>query len=522
LAISTLLFGDPEQPDARAPFHEFPHPFRNCIVLGLMLGEDGGKMSKSKRNYREPQEIFDRFGADAMRWYFFANQAPWTSVRYSETAIKESIPEFLLRLWNVYRLFVIYANIDGFAPENLLEGTVGQLTSVDLKRATGYRSPGERGELDRWLLSELQRTIADTIRNMDVYDNFPACTKISEFVDALSNWYVRRSRDRFWSADRKSQDKQDAYWTLYECLLTTAKLVAPFTPFVAEILWQNLAGVFGSRVVESVHLCDYPAVEASSVDEALSEKMQLLREIASLGRSARMESKLKVRQPLSKVEVILADAQHQAWLEAHDSLLRDELNVKLVEYTEDADKYITYHVQPNFKRLGPRLGKRMPLVKKALTAANGAVLLGELEAAGKVSLQVDGETVELDGEDMQVRLQAKAGWAAAQGPSCVVVLATQLTDQLVREGLARDLVRHIQERRKAVDCQYTDRIDVGIVTDSSELQTAIEENRDHVASEILANTLVDKPLADVEPAVHEIAGSRVEIFLRVVSTAAAE
>ncbi|HEV3025658.1 MAG TPA: isoleucine--tRNA ligase, partial [Pirellulales bacterium] len=261
LAISTLLFGRGElQRDADAPRYDYPHPFRNCIVLGLMLGEDGQKMSKSKRNYREPQEIFDRYGADALRWYFFANQAPWTSIRYSEQAIKESIPEFLLRLWNVYSFFVIYANIDGFDPAALFEaavltGDLGQLGPDVLARGQGYRPVRQRSELDRWIASELARTAAAVTERMDAYDNFTACGRITAFVDALSNWYVRRSRDRFWTGEQTT-DKRDAYWTLYECLLTTTKLIAPFVPVLAETLWQNLAVAgTGGRTLESVHIC---------------------------------------------------------------------------------------------------------------------------------------------------------------------------------------------------------------------------------------------------------------------------
>jgi isoleucyl-tRNA synthetase len=202
LAISTLLFGDESSTDANRRLTDFPHPFRNCIVLGLMLGEDGQKMSKSKRNYREPNEIFDRYGADALRWYFFANQPPWTSIRYNEQAIKDSIPEFLLRLWNVYSFFVIYANIDAFDPARGLAGKVDQLASQELRAAKTFRPASGRSELDRWILSELSRTLAAVIEHMDQYDNFAACGEITAFVDALSNWYVRRSRDRFWSEDK--------------------------------------------------------------------------------------------------------------------------------------------------------------------------------------------------------------------------------------------------------------------------------------------------------------------------------
>lgn len=520
LAISTLVFGAEDQPDADASPRPFPHPFRNCIVLGLMLGEDGNKMSKSKRNYREPNEIFDRYGADAMRWYFFANQPPWTSIRYSESAIRDSISEFLLRLWNVYSFFVIYAQIDGFAPEQLLDGEAGDLTPEVLARAKGYRPIEQRGELDRWIMSELNRTVAAVIESMDAYDNFPACARLSEFVDGLSNWYVRRSRERFWSGERDSAEKQDAYWTLYECLLTTAKMIAPFTPFVAEAIWQNLAGVFQGRVRESVHLCDYPTSRSSAVDGDLSDRMRLLREIASLGRSARMEAKLKVRQPLSKVEVILVDPRHQSWLEAHDTLLRDELNVKKVDYTTDAEKYITYAVVPNYPRIGPRFRKLQPAIKQALSKADAGVLLRELSANGNVKLDLGSEIAVLDSDDLQVRLEAKPGWSAAQGSQCVVVLSTELTDALVREGYARDLVRNVQEQRKAINCQYTDRIEVGIVTGSPELRQAIEENVEYIRNETLAVALRWEPLPDIAAVQASIADSDVQIFVRVASGSA--
>ena len=520
LAISTLLFGDEQQTDPRAPQHAFPHPYRNCIVLGLMLGEDGQKMSKSKRNYREPGEILDRYGADALRWYFFANQAPWTSIRYSEAAIKESIPEFLLRLWNVFSFFVIYANIDHFAPAELVSGAVGDLGPATLDHAVGRRPPEQRGELDRWVISELHKTLAAVVERMDAYDNFAACQQITAFVDALSNWYVRRSRDRFWTNDpQQATAKQDAYWTLYECLLTTCQMIAPFTPFLAEHLWRNLAGVFGSRATASVHLCDYPTPNQAWVDEALSERMRLLREIASLGRAARMESKLKVRQPLAKVEVILADSTHQPWLEAHDALLREELNVKQIEYTEEAERYIEYQVQPNFKRLGPRIGRRLPAVKQALAATHGGHLLSQLTQHGQVTLVIDNEDLILTPEDIAVRLQARAGWAAAQGPGVVVVLATELTQDLIREGYARDLVRLVQDRRKQLNCQFTDRILLRMQVPNEELRQAIQDNAAYIQEETLALQLECVEILQSETAVElELAGEQIVLDVQVVST----
>ena len=516
LAISTMLFGDDTSQDDDAHAEPFPHPYRNCIVLGLMLGEDGGKMSKSKRNYREPAEIFDKYGADALRWYFFANQAPWTSVRYSERAIKESIPEFLLRLWNVYSFFAIYANIDEFKPAESIAGEVGQLTSAELLRGTGFRPVRERAELDRWILSELNRTAVTVVERMDAYDNFTACAAINEFVDALSNWYVRRSRDRFWSGDKQSPEKLDAYWTLYECLLTTARLVAPFVPFLAESIWQNLAGIFGSQVVESVHLCDYPKGDVAAVDHQLSRRMQLVRDITSLGRSARMAAKLKVRQPLASVKVILADTTDQTWLEDHGDLIRQELNVKQVEYTKEAEQYIRYLVQPNFKRLGPRVGKLMPALKDALIGADGARILDELERLGHVNISLpSSDQVRLDRDDIQISLQAKEGWAAAQNRSCVVVLATELTPELIREGLVRDLVRLIQERRKELQCSYTDRIVVTIDTAANEIRQAVTENVDYITRETLTIQVDLREILDDTAIQHNVAGHDMKLLVAV-------
>ncbi len=509
LAISTLLFGQKSD----AP-QEYPHPYKNCIVLGLMLGEDGKKMSKSKRNYREPTEIFDKYGADALRWYFFANQPPWTQIRYSEQAIKDSIPEFLLRLWNCYSFFSIYANIDKFDPAAALTGDVGQLTSDDFSTAKGYRALAERNELDRWIMSELHRTARDVVTRMDAYDNYAACGAITAFVDALSNWYVRRSRDRYWSGAH-TPDKLDAYWTLYECLVTTSKLIAPFVPFLAESLWQNLVvAPFGERAIESVHLTDYPTGNAAAVDALLSERMALVREIVSLGRNARMGAKLKVRQPLGKVEVILADRTHQAWLEQHGGLVCEELNVKAVDCAPNADQYISYTVLPDLKRLGPKLGKRLPALKAALAAADPAVLMKQLESNGAAALALPDGEVSLDREDLQIRLQAKEGWAAAQGPLAVVVLSTELTPELLAEGLAREFVHAVQGQRKDTGCEYTDRIEIGVVGASDELQQAIRENLEFILGETLATRLVFTELEGVEPVECKLGEYTIRLFVK--------
>ncbi len=504
LAISTMLFGNEEV--------AYPHPFKNCIVLGLMLAEwyeskdgkqrflteeearDGlgsdfvvksGKMSKQLRNYRSPQEIFDRYGADALRWYLFANQPPWNSILYSERAIKDSIPEFILRLWNVFSFFTIYAEIDGFKGPSEIVGPLDQLNSAEFALAPTYRPIEQRSELDRWMMSELAAACKDVVERMDKYDSYGACQTLNALVDALSNWYVRRSRSRYWAADKQSPEKLDAYWTLYETLVVIAKLIAPFIPFVAEVLWRHLKGN-QAGVRESVHLCDYPDGSFSSPDPVHNQRMALLREIASLGRSARMEAKLKVRQPLGRVEVTLADEQHIEWLMKHDDIVREELNVKEIHYASGASPFVEYSVQPNFRKLGPRVGPLLPKVKQALATASGAQMLEQMTLHGKISLTIDGKNIDLDNEDIQVRMNAKAGWAASQGKSCVVALNTELTDILIREGIANDAIRLIQDMRKKRQCNFTDRIEVTLHSFETLIRDAIHENRERICTETLA------------------------------------
>jgi len=266
-----------------------------------------------------------------------------------------------------------------------------------------------------------------------------------------------------------------------------------------------------------VHLCDFPCGDPARIDGELSDNMRLVREISSLGRSARMEAKLKVRQPLAKVEVILADRSAQPWLEAHGRLIGDELNVKQIEYTSDADKYVSYQVQPDFKRLGPRVGRQMPAVKQALLEADAGRLLQELESTGSITLELQAGNVQLTKDDVQIRLQAKQGWAAAQGRSCVVVLSTELTESLIREGLANDLTRLINERRKEISCQYTDRLVVGIVTGSDELKLAIQENKNYIQAETLATSIRFEALDRTQPAEIEVSGYQATLYVLVVN-----
>ncbi len=546
LAISTMLFGasDEDTKSGKTAVRTYPHPFKNCIVLGLMLAEwyeskDGkqrflteeeaktacgtdyvvktGKMSKQLRNYRSPQEIFDKYGADALRWYLFYNQAPWNSILYSERAIRDSISEFILRLWNSVSFFSIYAEIDGFAGPSEIASGLDQLTSEELSRAKTYRPIEQRSELDRWMMSELAATCRDVVERMDRYDSYGACQTLHAFVDAMSNWYIRRSRSRYWAADKQSADKLDAYWTLYESFVVVAKLIAPFTPFLAESLWKLLKGDL-EGVRDSVHLCDFPDGGAIAPDAELNARMSLLREIASLGRSARMDSKLKVRQPLQRVEVSLADDLQIQWLRKHDDIVREELNVDEIHYASGASPFVEYQVQPNFRRLGPKVGPLLPKLKQELGSVSGATLLEELTAKGKITLVLDGKSLELDGEDIQVRMQAKAGWAAAQGKLCVVALNTELTDALIRRGIAKDAIRLVQDLRKKRDCNFTDRIEIWILDIPVAMREAIEENQEFICTETLGVSIhFENPPANLELDDCELGDSKVRLGLRVTT-----
>ena len=527
LAISTLLFG-PEsttdvKPPAAMPPDSYPHPFRNCIVLGHMLGEDGSKMSKSKRNYKEPTEILDRYGADALRWYFFAGQPPWNSIRYSERAIRESVPEFLLRLWNVYSFFVIYANIDGFNPATHMEDP-GQLDHKNLITGNGFRPASERSELDRWMLAELHATANTMVEALDSYDHYVAAKALSDLVDAVSNWFVRRSRDRFWASGKAdasadgNPEKCDAYWTLYEVLTTTARLAAPFVPFVSEAFWQNLAvGPFGGQVSESIHLTDYPAANAELTNPDLARQMALIREVASLGRAARAQAKLKVRQPLSKVEVILAESHKNDadWLVSHADLVCNELNVKAFEICGEPDTYITRTILPDLKKLGPRLGKKLPQVKNALQQADATTLMTAFRDHGSATVNLaDGTDVSIREEDCIIRTTARDGWAAAEGARGVVVISSELTPELLAEGQVREVIHAVQSQRKTLDLEFTDRIELGFVTESEELRNALQAHAETLASETLAVSIGFELLQKAELETLDVDGRALTMSLK--------
>ncbi len=538
-AISVMLFG-PNGVARKSPNHEitkspdYPHPFHTCIVLGLLLGEDGLKMSKSKKNYKEPSYIFDHEGADAMRWLFFSGQTPWTSIRFQESAIAEGQREFLIRLYNCYSFFVIYANIDKWTPTAnstppgppLPRGGVvaggGSLPRGGVVAGGG----GSLGDLDRWILSELDATCVRVFDRMEAYDNFNAARSLSDFVDALSNWYVRRSRDRFWKSEMDG-DKQAAYSTLHHCLVTLSKLIAPFTPFFAESMYQNLVRAHDADAPISVHLCDYPIMPASTgqpaaardavaarVNEPLNREIELVRQLVSSGRAARSAAKLRVRQPLATIELCHRQADV---IGRYEDIIRDELNVKRVEYVSGAkiDQYVHYEVKPNFQIIGPKHGPLAPTIKAALAKhPNPDEIARKIEQDGAYQLRVNDQDVELTAEEVFVELHAREGWAAERVPGQgIVVLDTHLTPELIDEGLARDLVNQVQQVRKKMDLRYEQRIDLAIVGDET-IGRVVNAFATTIQGETLAQTLLSQAIPGAEHVTAEIEGHAAAIYVK--------
>ena len=410
-------------------------------------------------------------GADAFRWFFFAANPPWSPTRHSLGNVRTLQKELPLKLRNVYSFFTIYANIDGFDPAS----------------DTG-RPLAERTLLDRWILSEAALVTGRVTELMDNYLAYEAAGELSNFVDALSNWYLRRSRRRYWKSE-KDADKIDAYATLYEALATVTNLAAPFIPFLTEEVYQNLARrPFGDQRPESVHLCDFVKADESAIDRKLSEEMAVVRNIVSLGLRVRTDHKLKVRQPLSLAEVVLPDDALRQALTEYSDLIAEELNVQQVAYVHGDEGHVRYVARPNFRRLGPRLGKKMPLAKKAFQNADAAQLRRQLLADGKAAIEIDGETVALDAEDIEVQVEASAHYAAAGDQQSVVVLNTDLTEELLEEGLYRELLRRVQDLRKDLDIEYTQRI--GLSVEAPEKITRIlETRREHFMAETLCTVL---------------------------------
>jgi isoleucyl-tRNA synthetase len=417
-------------------------------------------------------------GADAFRWFFYASNPPWNPTRHSLAGVRATQRELPLKLRNVYAFFTIYAGIDGFDP-------------AAATCAAGRRGASLRPLSDRWILSELALTTRSVVAHMDAYRVYEATGVLTDFVDALSNWYVRRNRERFW-APGLEPDKLDVHWTLYECLTTLARLVAPFLPYAAEDLWQNLVRrpfpAPGTGHEESVHLADFPTPDLSAIDEQLSREMRAVRELVSLGLQVRTANKLRVRQPLAAAELVLGDADLEAGLLTHEGLVRDELNVREVRFASNADAYVSYQIKPNFRALGPKVGKRMPKLKQALKDADGAALLQSLGAEGCVRLMVEGEEIELTPEEVGVTLEAREGFAAASGGAGVVVLHTELDDDLISEGLYREVLNRVQTFRKKLDLEYTGHIELSIEA-PDEILDALRPRVEELGRETLANSV---------------------------------
>ena len=440
LAVSTLLYGR--------------SPYETCLCLGLILDGEGQKMSKSKGNVVAPWEVIDAHGADAFRWYYFTSKQPWDGYRFSIDAVGETVRQFFLQLWNTYGFFVLYANVN----------------EVDLPA----ERPGDLDDLDAWALSRLSATVEAVTERLDDYDTTSAGRAVAAFVDDLSNWYVRRSRRRFWDGDPA------AFWTLRECLVTVSKLLAPLTPFMADAIYGNLDGS-----EPSVHLCDFP--DPGARDEELEEAMSVARDAVELGRAARAHGKLKVRQPLGEAVVVAADRERAA-IARFEDVLRQELNVKAVRYVSEAEELGRWELKPNYRALGPRFGKRMPLVAKAVAALDAGRAAGTLRDGGSVGVFVDGEEHPLGPDDVQMVLQPLEGYQVERAGTHAVALNLELDDELLREGLAREVVHAIQNARKAAGLNVEDRIALTLGGDSS-LLDAVRAHEPYVTGETLATSL---------------------------------
>lgn len=429
-------------------------------------------------------------GADAFRWFFFAANPPWNNTRNSLRAIRDQQNEFLVRWSHVLSFFLIYASIDGFDPAQGNPAVAGKLPPWE--NGEGWRPAGQRALLDRWILSETALTLAAVEKSLEGFRIHEGAMALKDFTEGLSNWFVRRSRARFWTSGFE-QDKRDAYWTLWEVLVRLAQMAAPFVPFFSEHVWKTLVQTaWPGAAPESVHLGDWPVLPASWIDEKLSRAMGLAREIVSAGLSARASQRIRVRQPLARARVFFPEADWAGDLQGLVDVIADELNVRTVEFGGDADAYVVWKMQPNFRLIGPRHGTLVPAIKKALGGADAAALRREMDRTGRIALQVDGQTVILDPDEVQISLAAREHYAAVAGPRAVVVLETDLDDDLIQEGLARELINRIQIFRKELDLEYTQRVAITLEGDEG-LGPVVQRHGTLIAGETLADCLTVGP-----------------------------
>ncbi len=442
-------------------------PFENVIVLGHVQDENGQKMSKSKGNAVDPFEALEEYGADAIRWYFYSNSAPWLPNRFHGKAVQEGQRKFLGTLWNTYAFFVLYANIDGF-----------DATQYTLK-------PDELPVMDRWLLSRLNTAIAEVDADLDGYRIPEAARALYDFVDEMSNWYVRRSRERFWAGGME-QDKINAYMTLYTALVTICKCAAPMIPFMTEEIYQNLVRSVDATAPESIHLCDFPVADASLVDADLEADMDEVLRMVSLGRAARNEANIKNRQPISRMFV----KAEKALDEFYQAIIRDELNVKELIFTDDVADFTSYTFKPQLRTVGPKYGKQLNAIKEHLSAVDGTAAMAELEEKGKLCFTADGTKIELTKDDLLIETAQTEGFVSESDTRVTIVLDTNLTDELIEEGFVYELISKIQTMRKEADFEVTDHIAVS-VNNNARLIAIAEKNKDVIASKVLADEMTD-------------------------------
>ena len=460
--------------------------FKNCVVNGLVLDEKGNKMSKTRGNAADPFDVIKRYGADRVRWYMMSNSPPWEDIKFSERGIAEVQRKFFSTLENVYNFFATYANIDGFAYEQA-------------------RIPvAERPELDRWIISRLNTTVGLVDAAYDAYHPTRAARPVERFVDELSNWYIRRSRRRFWSSkasgngvETDAHDKWAAYQTVYECLIAVAKLMAPIAPFFGEWLYQKLNDVTGQEAFESVHLAHFPEVEETVLDAGLEHRMELAQAVASITLSLRNQASINTRQPLSRLLVVIGVGVEQEAIEQVKAIILNEVNVKAIEYVEGSSAVVRRTARPNFKRLGKRLGKLMKGVNQAVRAFDTATVDRYLQA-GSVTVEVDGEAVVLGPDDLDVVSEGIEGWLGGQEGAVTIALDTTLTAALLAEGLARESINRLQNLRKKADFDVTDRIEVQYQA-TARLSSAIADHAVWIRNETLALELeeAEQPAGEV-------------------------
>ena len=452
LAISTLLFDNAS--------------YKNVIVLGHVQDKDGKKMSKSKGNAVDPMDALRKHGADAIRWYFYENSAPWLPNRFHDDAVQEGQRKFMGTLWNTYAFYVLYANIDNFD-------------------ATKYELEYDKlSVMDKWLLSRLNTLIKAVDNNLANYKVTETAKVLQDFVDELSNWYVRRSRERFWGKDM-NQDKINAYMTLYTALTTVVKLAAPMVPFITESIYRNLVCSVDDKAPISVHLCDFPVANEAFIDTELEAEMELVLEIVVLGRAARNASNIKNRQPIGNMYV-KADRQLDDFFK---EIVASELNLKAVSFKDDMEEYLSYSFKPQFKVLGPKVGKQIGEIKAALAGINGHAAKAELESTGKLKLTLKSGEVELLPEDVDITMSQTEGFATQRYGNVTIALETTLSQELIEEGFVREIISKLQTMRKENGFQVVDHITV-YAAGNDKLVDIMSRNEDFLKKVVLADKVV--------------------------------